>query len=128
MRVVRVIRFIASAMLLAVALGGSSSVDASDTVPSFGRPTIVGVQAGGNSEPGLRIDNLGRIYVTAPFWPYSVLWRSLDGGATFKWVPAADARTGRLPTCQRQTGGDAEIATDAAGRLYFSDRLSQDAS
>jgi len=124
----RLARLIGSAFLLAVVLAGSAQVGAVDTLPSFGRPTIVGIQAGGNSEPGLRIDTHGRIYVTAPFWPYSALWRSLDGGATFKWIPAADAGTGRLPTCQRQTGGDAEIATDAAGRLYFSDPLSADAS
>ncbi len=95
---------------------------------AFGRPTIVGVQAGGNSEPGLRIDTHGRIYVDSPVWPYSAVWRSLDGGTTFKWIPAAAARTGRLPTCQQPTGGDSEIATDTADRLYFSDRLAAEAS
>src|SRR5215510_15630738 len=71
------------------------------SVPTFGRPTIIGVQAGGNSEPGLAIDTRGRLYVTSPVWPFSALWRSLDGGASFKWVPAADAGTGRLATCRR---------------------------
>ena len=120
------------AMLVAAtcsAVGGAgSTVGAESGPPVFGRPTIVGVQAGGNSEPGLRIDTNDRVYVTSPFWPYSAVWRSLDGGATFKWIPAAAARTGRLSTCPLQTGGDSEIATDPAGRLYFSDRLAALAS
>lgn len=77
---------------------------------------------------GLRIDTHGRTYVDSPVWPYSAVWRSLDGGATFKWIPAAAARTGRLPTCQQPTGGDSEIATDPADRLYFSERLAAEAS
>jgi len=105
-----------------------SSVSAADALPTFGRPTIVGVQAGGNSEPGLRIDTRGRMYVTSPTYPYSAVWRSLDGGATFKWLPAADAKTGRLAACRVKTGGDSEIATDTADRLYFSDRLAEEAS
>jgi hypothetical protein len=103
--------------------GAASSMGAASGLPTFGRPTIVGIQAGGNSEPGLAIDGQGRIYVDSPVWPYSDVWRSLDGGATFKWIPAAAARTGRLPTCPKPTGGDSEVTTDAAGRLYFSDRL-----
>lgn len=98
------------------------------SVPSFGRPTIVGVQAGGNSEPGLAIDTQGRLYVTSPVWPFSALWRSLDGGASFKWVPAADAKTGRLATCRLLSGGDSEVATDLADRVYFSDRFAALAS
>src|SRR5262249_56107612 len=92
------------------------------SVRTFGRPTIIGVQAGGNSEPGLAIDTRGRLYVTSPDWPFSALWRSLDGGASFKWVPAADADTGRLATCRLPTGGDSEVATDSADHVYFSDR------
>jgi hypothetical protein len=112
-----------------LAIGGvGCGSPVSGGTPTFGRPTIVGVQAGGNSEPGLRIDTHGRVYVTSPFWPYSALWRSLDRGETFRWVPAADATTGRLETCRLQTGGDSEIATDSADRLYFSDRLSAQAS
>jgi len=98
------------------------------SVPTFGRPTIIGVQAGGNSEPGLAIDTRGRLYVTSPVWPFSALWRSLDGGASFKWVPAADADTGRLATCRLPTGGDSEVATDSADHVYFSDRLAAEAS
>jgi len=108
--------------------GGGSTAGSANSLPTFGRPTIIGVQAGGNSEPGLRIDTHGRIYVDSPVWPYSAVWRSVDGGATFKWIPAAAARTGRLPTCQQPTGGDSEIATDTADRLYFSDRLAAEAS
>jgi len=108
--------------------GAASRVSAASSLPTFSRPTIVGVQAGGNSEPGLVIDTHGRIYVDSPVWPYSAVWRSLDAGETFKWIPAAAERTGRLPTCRNHTGGDSEIATDSADRLYFSDRLSALAS
>ena len=96
---------------------------ASAEVPTFGRPAIVGIQAGGNSEPFLRIDTHGRRYVTVPYGSRSLIWRSSDGGQTFKWVPGAAPKTGSLPTCPKDTGGDAEIATDAADRLYFSDRF-----
>ena len=101
-----------------MAVGGAASrVGAASSLPTFGQPTIVGIQAGGNSEPGLRIDTHGRIYVDSPVWPYSDVWRSLDGGATFKWIPAAEPRTGRLPTCRKRTGGDSEVATDSADRF-----------
>lgn len=103
--------------------GAASRVGAASSLPTFGRPAIVGIQAGGNSEPGLRIDTHGRIYVDSPVWPYSDVWRSLDGGATFKWIPAAAPRSGRLRACRKRTGGDSELATDSADRLYFSDRL-----
>ena len=126
-RAARILIAFVAATCSTVGIAGSTT-GAASSLPTFGRPTIVGVQAGGNSEPGLRIDTHGRIYVDSPVWPHSAVWRSLDGGATFKWIPAAAARTGRLPTCQQPTGGDSEIATDPADRLYFSDRLAAEAS
>jgi hypothetical protein len=86
-------------------------------LPTFGRPTIVGIQAAGNSEPFLRIDTHGHRYVTVPFGSRSLIWRSTDDGQTFKWVAGAAPKTGSLPTCPKDNGGDAEIATDAADRL-----------
>jgi hypothetical protein len=49
----------------------------------------------------------------------SFIWRSLDGGKTFKWVPGAAALGGKVTTCHG--GGDTERAVDPAGRLYFND-------
>src|SRR4029077_5165748 len=43
----------------------------------------------------------------------------LDGGKTFKWVPAAAPLTGKTLPCPQ--GGDTELAIDGAGRLYFND-------
>jgi hypothetical protein len=119
--------FVLVAAGLSIVVGAISGHEARQATvgpaPTFGRPTIVGIQAGGNSEPFLRIDTHGRRYVTVPFGSRSLLWRSLDGGRTFKWVPGAEAKTGILPVCPNVTGGDAEIATDVADRLYFSDRF-----
>ena len=49
----------------------------------------------------------------------SFIWRSLDGGKTFKWVPGAAPLGGKVTTCHG--GGDTELAVDPAGRLYFND-------
>jgi hypothetical protein len=49
----------------------------------------------------------------------SWIWRSLDGGKTFKWVPAAAPLNGKVTDCPG--GGDTELAVDPAGRLYFND-------
>jgi hypothetical protein len=49
----------------------------------------------------------------------SFVWRSLDGGNTFKWVPSAAPLTGKVDTCHG--GGDSELGVDPAGRLYFND-------
>ena len=49
----------------------------------------------------------------------SWIWRSLDMGKTFKWVPNAAPLTGKVTTCHG--GGDTELGVDSAGRLYFND-------
>ena len=88
---------------------------------TFGNPTISGIQGTG-FEQDIRIDRAGRIYTSAPGTlasGTSYLYRSLDGGQTFKWVPAAVQPQGKLPTCAG--GGDTELATDPAGTLYFND-------
>jgi hypothetical protein len=119
--------FVLAGAALSILVGASPAHEqtraAVGPAPTFGRPTIVGLQAGGNSEPFLGIDTHGRRYVTVPYGSRSLLWRSTDEGRTFKWVPGAEAKTGSLPTCPNDAGGDAELATDAADRLYFSDRF-----
>ncbi len=92
-------------------------------LPTFGQPTLVAV-AGWGFEPDLRIDpsNPDRIYISSPDSggsDTSWIWRSLDGGQTFKWVPASAPLTGKVIPCPG--GGDTELAVDPAGRLYFND-------
>jgi hypothetical protein len=91
--------------------------------PTFGQPTIAGV-AGWGFEPDLRLDpsNANRLYISSPDSggsDTSWIWRSLDGGRTFKWVPAAAPLNGKVIPCPG--GGDTELAVDGAGRLYFND-------
>ena len=43
----------------------------------------------------------------------SFVWRSLDGGKTFKWVPGALPLGGKVTTCHG--GGDTELAVDSKG-------------
>lgn len=91
------------------------------TPPTFGEPTISGVQGNG-FEQDIRLDRQGRVYTSAPdslSSTVSTVWRSLDRGQTFKWVPAAQQPSGKLDTCVG--GGDAELATDSANNLYFND-------
>ena len=93
------------------------------STPSFGQPTIVAV-AGWGFEPDLRLDpsNANRLYISSPdSGPSNVswIWRSLDGGKTFKWIPAAATLIGKVIPCPG--GGDTELAVDGAGRLYFND-------
>lgn len=90
-------------------------------LPTFGRPTISGIQGWG-FEPAIRIDPAGRIYTTSPNTlssGTSWIWISRDGGKTFKWIPASAPTQGKLPTCAG--GGDSEIAVDSGGHLYHND-------
>lgn len=91
--------------------------------PTFGEPTIAGIQGNGFEED-IRLDptNPDRVYTSAPASLSSTIgyiWTSRDGGKTFKWVPAAEPLTGKLPTCIG--GGDTELAVDSAGHLYMND-------
>lgn len=91
--------------------------------PTFGHPVISGIQGTGFEE-AVRIDptNPDRIYTSAPGTASadtSWIWRSLDAGRTFKWVPGAAPYEGKVTTCNG--GGDTEIAVDSAGHLYFND-------
>src|SRR5947209_13576847 len=91
--------------------------------PTFGHPVISGI-GGFGYEENLRPDpsDPTRIYTSAPgsaAADTSWIWRSLDTGKTFKWVPAGLAFTGKVTTCHG--GGDTELAVDSAGHLYFND-------
>lgn len=91
--------------------------------PEFGEPTIAGV-GGWGFEADLRVDpsNADRLYISSPGSAgsdTSWIWRSLDGGKTFKWIPAAAPLNGKVDACPG--GGDTELAVDGAGRLYFND-------
>ena len=90
---------------------------------AFGVPTIAGV-GGWGFESDLRLDpsNASRLYMSSPDSggsDTSWIWRSLDGGKTFKWIPAAAPLNGKVDACPG--GGDSELAVDGAGRLYFND-------
>src|SRR3977135_686060 len=84
--------------------------------PTFGQPTISGIQGVG-FEQDLRLDpsDPNRVYTSAAAalsldtrW----IWRSEDGGKTFKWVTAATAKVGKPdPLCPG--GGDTELAVDS---------------
>jgi hypothetical protein len=92
-------------------------------LPRFGQPTIAGI-GGFGFEADLRLDpsDSSRIYESVPGTggaDTSWIWRSLDGGKTFKWVPSAAPLNGKVTPCAG--GGDTELAVDPNGRLYFND-------
>src|SRR5437870_10455167 len=99
------------------------AVLAQTNAPTFGQPTISGIQGVG-FEQDLRLDpsNPNRLYTSAPgslSSDTSWIWHSEDAGKTFKWVAAATPLEGKATTCGG--GGDTELAVDSAGHLYFND-------
>jgi hypothetical protein len=112
---------------LSFAASSSSDPTAADAAtavaPTFGHPVISGL--GGNGfEQDLRVDpsNPTRLYTSAPgslSSNTSWIWRSLDSGKTFKWIPGSTPLTGKAAACAG--GGDTEIGVDSAGHLYFAD-------
>jgi hypothetical protein len=101
----------------------ASGPTAPTAVPTFGNPVMAGL-GGSGFEIDLRGDpsNGSRLYMSAPgalSADTSWIWRSLDAGKTFKWVPNAAPLTGKVTTCHG--GGDTELAVDSAGHLYFND-------
>ena len=90
---------------------------------TFGHPVISGI-GGTGFEQAIRIDptNPNRIYTSTPGTASadtSWIWRSLDAGKTFKWVPGSAPYEGKVTICHG--GGDTELAVDEQGRLYFND-------
>ena len=93
------------------------------SAPTFGQPTISGIQGVG-FEQDLRLDptNANRVYTSVPgslSSDTSWIWHSEDSGKTFKWVVAGTAKEGKPNTCAG--GGDTELAVDSGGNLYFND-------
>src|SRR2546425_2653691 len=91
--------------------------------PTFGQPTISGIQGVG-FEQDIRLDptNANRVYTSVPgslSSDTSWIWHSEDGGKTFKWVVAGTAKVGKPNPCAG--GGDTELAVDSGGNLYFND-------
>src|SRR5207245_780172 len=96
--------------------------------PTFGQPTISGIQGVG-FEQDIRLDptNPNRVYTSVPgalSSDTSWIWRTGAGGQPFKWVVAGIAKVGKvgvlsLPACAG--GGDTELAVDTGGNLYFND-------
>lgn len=92
-------------------------------VPTFGQPTISGIQGVG-FEQDIRLDptNSNRVYTSVPgslSSDTSWIWHSEDAGKTFKWVVAGTAKEGKPNPCAG--GGDTELAVDTGGNLYFND-------
>jgi hypothetical protein len=103
---------------------GKAAAPATPNVaPTFGFPVISGI-GGTGFEQDLRLDpsNPNRVYTSVPGTlsaDTSWIWRSLDTGKTFKWVPNATPFEGKVTTCHG--GGDTELGVDSAGHLYFND-------
>jgi hypothetical protein len=100
-----------------------SGPTAPTAVPIFGNPVMAGL-GGSGFEIDLRGDPSDgtRLYMSAPgalSSDTSWIWRSLDSGKTFKWIPNAAPLTGKANTCHG--GGDTELGVDSAGHLYFND-------
>ncbi|MEA2684532.1 MAG: hypothetical protein QOK05_2860 [Chloroflexota bacterium] len=88
-------------------------------MPVFARPVVDGI-AGTGYEQSVRVDTHGRVYTSVPNGGpsgTSWIWRSLDRGKTFKWVPNAAPLYGGIASCQG--GGDTELATDTSDNLYY---------
>src|ERR1700716_270498 len=99
------------------------SFAAPTSTPTFGHPIISGI-GGVGFEQGLRVDpsNPNRLYTSAPgslSSDTSWIWRSLDAGKTFKWIPSSTPLTGKANACAG--GGDTELGIDPSGHLYFAD-------
>src|ERR1700730_6275849 len=110
------------AMLLIPTRAAYPVAAAAPALPTFGHPTISGIQGFG-FEQDLRLDTHGRVYTSVPGSlgsNISYAWRSINGGQSFKWIPAAAQPVGKLPMCNG--GGDTGLATDSADRLYINDR------
>src|ERR1700736_6547409 len=74
---------------------------AAPSLPTFGNPTISGIQGWG-FEQDLRLDTHGRVYTSVPGSlgsNISYAWRSINGGRSFKRIPAAAQPVGKLPMC-----------------------------
>ena len=119
----RVLIVILASSGLLLGAGGAPAAAATIPPPTFGQPTISGIQGVG-FEQDLRLDptNPNRVYTSVPgslSSDTSWIWHSEDGGKTFKWVTAGTAKVGKPTPCAG--GGDTELGVDTGGNLYFND-------
>jgi hypothetical protein len=108
---------------VAIAVAGPQAQAAAPPLPTFGQPTISGIQGVG-FEQDLRLDptSSNRLYTSVPgslSSNTSWIWHSTDAGRTFKWVVAGAPKIGKPNSCAG--GGDTELAVDTVGNLYFND-------
>ena len=127
-RISRVVSVLAAVLASSAGLMFASGhvARAASGVPGFGQPTPSGI-VGDGFEQDVALDdthpNQHIVYSSAPVGTttgISNIWRSLDGGQTFKFIPATIGSPGHPTTCPAG-GGDSELAVDSAGHLYFAD-------
>ena len=117
-----------SAVCAGLALAASAAPAAAQT---FSSPVVID-NTHNASEPGIIADPSGKIFVNAPIGlpGPSLVWRSTDGGST--WTSTGPGTVGANPSAQAANvtvgGGDSNLASDAAGNLYFVDLWLGDAS
>lgn len=107
---------------MSVALLAASTAAAS--AQTFSSPVTVD-SSHNASEPGIIADSGGRIFINAPVGlpGPSLIWRSTDQGST--WASTGPGTVGASPTGPTAEadigGGDSNLASDAAGNLYWVD-------
>ncbi|MFN2581202.1 MAG: hypothetical protein ABR498_00460 [Candidatus Dormibacteria bacterium] len=120
----RIPAVIAASLGLSAALTTAHPAHAGPSTVGFGTPVASGI-VGDGFEQDLRLDTHSPghevVYSSAPVGTgdSSVIWRSTDGGQTFKYVPSQIPPLGKPIACVG--GGDAELAVDSAGHLYYAD-------
>lgn len=105
---------VACTLLLVCVIFGVAVPDA-DAAPKFKRVLVDPAEPTG--EPGVAVDNRKDppwIYVTAPE-ASSQLWRSVDGGKTYRRMAATKGGS-----------GDSDVVVDAKGTVYVSDLFDGD--
>ena len=113
-------------LVVALALTSAPSLERSEAAARrvrFGKPVAVSKNAAQSAaEPSIRAARDGNLYIVAPQGLTSgirqddnggndVLWRSTDGGRTWRFLGSYDDNAG---------GGDADIAPDRSGDLWGS--------
>lgn len=119
-----------AACLLCLAFAGAVGAAAA-RAQTFSTPVVID-NTHNASEPGIIADPSGKIFVNAPLGlpGPSLVWRSPDGGST--WTPTGPGTVGANPSAPAANatigGGDSNLASDAAGNLFFIDLWLGDSS